>query len=142
MSVRMRALFARGLDDLRYEPIDRWVRATLGGVEAVNSTRALLVWEPHRVVPTYAVPADDILGAIVAAPPARVPNGGVRIPAVGAPAADPRVSFAVHTCDGEAVEVHAGGQVAAAFRPNDADLAGYVILEFAGFDAWPARHGT
>ena len=49
---------------------------------------------------------------------------------------DPRVSFAVHTCDGEALEVQAAGQVAAAFRPADLDLAGYVILDFAGFDAW------
>ncbi|MEP6527132.1 MAG: hypothetical protein ABJA86_08200 [Nocardioidaceae bacterium] len=34
----------------------------------VDSTRAMLVWEPKRVVPTYAVPAEDIAGDVDVAP--------------------------------------------------------------------------
>ena len=50
---------ARGL--LRHEPIERRVRANLGGEAVVDSTRALLVWEPRRISPTFAVPAADVV---------------------------------------------------------------------------------
>jgi uncharacterized protein (DUF427 family) len=36
------------------------VRATLGHDTVVDSTRAVLLWEPRRVVPSYAVPRDDV----------------------------------------------------------------------------------
>ena len=42
--------------DLRHEPVEKRVRAD----DVVDSTRAVLVWEPRRVTPLYAVPAADI----------------------------------------------------------------------------------
>ena len=60
MSVRVRDLLMRELDVLRYEPIDKRIRATLGDDTVIDSTRAMLVWEPKRVVPTYAVPPEDV----------------------------------------------------------------------------------
>jgi uncharacterized protein (DUF427 family) len=64
MSGQMGAMLASGLDELRYEPIGKRIRAVLGGGTAVDSTRAVLVWEPRRIVPSYAVPADDIRGEL------------------------------------------------------------------------------
>ena len=52
MSTRMHDLLAAAMSELRYEPIERRIRAD----DAVDSTSALLVWEPRRVVPSYAVP--------------------------------------------------------------------------------------
>jgi hypothetical protein len=43
MSSQMGALLASGLDELRYEPIGKRIRAVLGGGTAVDSTRAVLV---------------------------------------------------------------------------------------------------
>ena len=68
MSVRVRDLLMRELDVLRYEPIDKRIRATLGDDTVIDSTRAMLVWEPKRVVPTYAVPSEDVDGEILSVP--------------------------------------------------------------------------
>jgi uncharacterized protein (DUF427 family) len=43
---------------LRVEPSPKWVRAFLGGVAVVDSTRAHLVWE--RPYPTYYFPVEDV----------------------------------------------------------------------------------
>lgn len=43
-----------------WEPSERWVRATKGGVTVVDSRRPLLVWEPGRPVPLYAFPRADV----------------------------------------------------------------------------------
>jgi uncharacterized protein (DUF427 family) len=109
----------------------------IGEETILDTTRAALVWEPGRVVPDYAVPAADIAGEIVAAPDgiAPVPH---EVPCLGdRPILDPRIPFAVHTTDGEAVRIRArGGREAAGFRPRDAELDGYVVLHFGAFDAW------
>src|SRR5882724_8295524 len=60
MSTQMRAFLAGGFGELRYEPTGKRIRAVLGDATAVDSTRAALVWEPRRVVPSYTVPAGDI----------------------------------------------------------------------------------
>jgi uncharacterized protein (DUF427 family) len=137
MSTRLRDVLMREFDELRYEPTDKRIRGRLGDATVVDSTRALLVWEPKRVVPTYAVPLEDVTADIAAAPvtaeapPPDAPRLGAR------PVLDPRVPFRVHTVPGEALTVRAaGGRQAEAFRPTDPDLRDYVILDFAGFDAW------
>lgn len=133
----------RELSALRYEPIDKRIRGMLGDHKTIDSTRAVLVWEPKRVVPTYAVPAHDIDGELVAAPPEAVDTEGVGVPEMGAPRLegrivfDPSVPFAVRTTDGEPLTIRApSGREAAAFRPADDALAGYVIVDFDAFDAW------
>jgi uncharacterized protein (DUF427 family) len=125
MSTSMKNLLARARDDLRYEPIERRVRARLGGDDVVDSTRAILVWEPRRVVPSYAVPAEDIRAGLSAAPAANGQAPGVL---------HPGIPFAVHTAAGEPVSID--GREGAGFRFADDDLDGYVELDFRAFDEW------
>jgi len=125
MSTRMQDLLAQARSGLRYEPIERRVRAALGSETIVDSTRAVLVWEPRRVVPSYAVPAADIRGELAPAPASDAAAEGVL---------HPGIPFAVHTAAGEPVTI--AGREGAGFRLADADLAGYVALDFAAFDGW------
>jgi uncharacterized protein (DUF427 family) len=123
----MQDLLARARAELRYEPFERRVRATAGAEAVVDSTRAVLVWEPRRVVPSYAVPAEDIRAELSAAPAG---GGDGDVPGV----LHPGVPFAVHTAAGEPVSV--AGRAGAGFRLADEDLGGYVVLDFAAFDEW------
>jgi len=121
----MQDLMAQARSQLRHEPIERRVRANLGAEAIVDSTRAILVWEPRRVVPSYAVPVDDIRAELS---PARATNGQV------AGVLHPGIPFSVHTAAGEPVSID--DRVGAGFRLADEDLAGYVVLDFGAFDDW------
>jgi len=123
---------SRRLGELRYEPIEKRVRALLGGDEVVDSSRAVLVWEPQRVVPSFAVPIEDVRGELVPAPPAGAEPGAPP------PILHPGIGFAVHSTPGESLSLRAGDapRESAAFAPADPDLAGLVILDFYAFDAW------
>ena len=140
MSTRLRDLMMGELGALRYEPTEKRIRGTLGGSTVVDSTSALLVWEPERVVPTYAVPSADVAAELI--PSGERIDEPAGIPAMGAPqlgdrpVLDPSIPFAVHTTTGEPLTARAGGAEAAAFRPSDPALDGYVLLEFEAFDAW------
>ena len=143
MSARMRDFLSNGFGQLRREPTARRIRASLADATVVDTTRAELVWEPGRVVPSYAVPAGDIRGELLpvaaAAPAGAADRAGLRLPDVtDRPVLDPTVPFAVHTTPGQVMTVRAGGQdrPAAGFCPADPDLAGYVVLDFGAFDAW------
>jgi len=145
MSVRVRDLLMRELDTLRYEPTDKRIRATLGDENVIDTTRAMLVWEPKRVVPTYGVPVQDIAGEILSLPraaPGDVEGHGVApmdAPQLaGRVVLDPSVPFEVRTTEGEPLTIRAAGAArdVAAFRADDPALAGYVIVDFDGFDAW------
>jgi uncharacterized protein (DUF427 family) len=144
MSTRLRDVIFRELGELRYEPTDKRIRAVLGGETVVDSTRAVLVWEPKRVVPTYAVPLEDLRADLAPAPDDVAADGPAGIPAIGAPmlgehaVLDPSIPFAVHTADGEPLRITSrdSGRTAAGFRPLDETLAGHVVLDFDGFDAW------
>lgn len=138
MSLRMRDAAMSGLDELRHEPTARRIRAVLGGVPVVDSTAAMLVWEPRRIVPAYAVPLADVHAALVPAGPqgSDLP-GGVSMPDLSRrPVLDPSVPFACHTAAGEAVDVEGATLPGAGFLLTDPDLAGYVLLDFRAFDAW------
>jgi uncharacterized protein (DUF427 family) len=132
MSTRMRDAMLRRLADLRHEPTEKRIRVVAGGDTVVDTTRAMLVWEPRRVVPSYAVPVADLRAELVPAASAGVP------PADRPALLHPGIPFAVHSSSGEALTVRVGDEVreAAAFRPDDPDLSGYVILDFPAFDAW------
>ena len=126
------------LPQLRHQPARKRVRATFAGEVVVDSGEALLVWEPGRILPAYAVPREDIRGELMAAD-ALAPAGplGFRLPG-GQTVLDPSVPFAVHTADGEPLSLRAAGQTRdnVAFAPSDTDLDGLTLLDFAGFDAW------
>jgi uncharacterized protein (DUF427 family) len=131
MATRVRDAMNRRLEELRYEPTEKRVRALLGNDEVVDSSRALLVWEPRRVVPSLAVPIEDVRGELVPAPVAAEPGAP-------SPILHPGIGFAVHSTDGEPLSLRSGGATreGVAFAPADPDLAGHVILDFKGFDAW------
>jgi uncharacterized protein (DUF427 family) len=121
----MQDLLTRARAELRHEPIERRVRAHLGAEACVDSTRAILVWEPRRVVPSYAVPMENIRAELSTAPATNGAAAGVL---------HPGIPFNVHTAAGEPVSI--GDRVGAGFRLADEDLAGYVVLDFAAFDEW------
>ncbi len=139
MSVHLRSLHWSALDELRHEPIQKRIRATIGDETVVDTTRALLVYEPKRVVPSYAIPDQDIAGEIRSGAVAdnTLCDDDLDLIA-GRPILDPRVPFAVHTADGEVVVVRsaATGREAAGFRVADPELEGHVVLAFEDFDAW------
>ena len=113
----------------------------IGDQVVIDTKRALLVWEPKRVVPSYAVPIQALDGVISTADerhedPA---SAGVAAPQLGnRPVYDPSVPFAVHSTDGSVLDLRVGGTElrAAAFRPADDALSEYVILNFGAFDKW------
>jgi uncharacterized protein (DUF427 family) len=142
VGVQISGVLGGQLGQLRYEPTAKRIRGVLGGGTVLDSTRAVLVWEPRRIVPSYAVPVDDFRGELVPAGSAAAEaadQAGARMPGLSSrPVLDPSVPFTVHTAEGHAADVRAGGQrrPGAGFRPADPDLAGYVVLDFSAFDAW------
>jgi uncharacterized protein (DUF427 family) len=130
MSTLLLEAAMRQLGDGRHHPVASRIRATLGGRPVVDTTRAVLVWEPGRIGPSCAVPAEDLRAHLQPAPPA--PDGPLP------PILHPGIPFAVHTAEGDALTVRAHGETreGAAFRLADPDLAGLVLLDFGAFDAW------
>jgi uncharacterized protein (DUF427 family) len=115
-------------DRLRIEPVDKKLRATRHGVPVLDSTDAMLVWEPRRVVPMYAVPPGDLHAGLL-------PRDRAPLPDDLAPVLGPD-NFAWHLEDGQSYDVEVDGNVleSAAFRPDDPDLEGRVILDWAPFE--------
>ncbi len=99
MATRFRDVLMRKLGELRYEPIDKRIRATLAGQEVIDSKRALLVWEPKRVVPSYGVAVEDVDAQLIAAAtPDQRPGSSIVAPQLGGrPIYDPSIPFSVHT---------------------------------------------
>jgi uncharacterized protein (DUF427 family) len=108
----------------------------------------MLVWEPQRVIPYYAVPVEDVRAELFPASVAAdesphlvtlAPDGestaGVTIVRPG--------PFAGHTVPGDPLTLRSGdnNRPDAAFRFSDeaatgTALSGYVGLDFAAFDTW------
>lgn len=130
MAVRMSEHLGATLSALRYEPTAKRVRVCLGGELVAETSDACLVWEPGRVVPSYAVPLAALSAQLV---PAGAESGADWPTASHL---DPTVPFDAHSCPGTAYDVVAGEETgaAAAYRPADADLNDYVILDFGGFE--------
>jgi uncharacterized protein (DUF427 family) len=83
------------LGDLRPEPTEKRIRVQLGTRTVVDTTDAVLVWEPRRVVPSYAVPESDIAAELLPAPP----DAGD--PRADAPVLHPGIPFAMHSVPGD-----------------------------------------
>ncbi|MFZ0091071.1 MAG: DUF427 domain-containing protein [Solirubrobacteraceae bacterium] len=138
----VRDILMGSLGQLRYEPVDKRIRGVIGGHVVIDTDRALLVWEPKRVVPSYAVPVEELEGltrspaAAAADEPA---SSEVTVPHLGdRPVYDPSVPFAVHTAEGAVLDLSLAGaeRRAAAFRPADETISQYVIVDFDAFDEW------
>ena len=147
MATKVSELLLGAFPDLRYEPTAKRVRASLDGSPVVDTQRARLVWEPKRITPVYAVPEEDLLARLQPAAHNGTRDGRgtdefpIRIRQDASPGLDPRTGFRRHTTQGEELDIVAAAFVAphAAFRPADADLDGYVILDFWAFD-WLEDH--
>ena len=137
MSTRLRDLMMRELPTLRHEPIDKRIRATLGGATVIDTSRALLVWEPRRVVPTYAVPAGDLDAEVVAGSAGETGEeigvGAIAMPQLGdRPVLDPSIPFSVRTTEGEPLVVRRDGRSAEAVRAADPARDGYLLVDVDG----------
>lgn len=123
----MRDLLAGALPSLRYEPTEKHLRIDLDGELVADTINGLLVWEPRRLVPTYAVPRADVT--------ARLESSGHVDDLAESPVLVPTNPFTAHTCTGEMFDVIVGTRrcQSAAFRPDDPDLAGYLSFDFSAF---------
>jgi uncharacterized protein (DUF427 family) len=127
---------AQAVAQLSFEPVPVRLRAFLDGDLALDTQDGVLVWEPRRIVPVYAVPERDLLLAVESTdPPPEPPDLDAFPPMLGPD------SFEPHTTQGTIVDlVSATGRVErAGFRPDDPDLAGLVVLDFLAFDRWLAE---
>lgn len=104
---------------------------------AIDSTQAWVVWEPRRIVPSYAVPLVDIHGSLLESQAASADEIAVQL-GDSPPVLDPRTGFSFHTTAGQAFDVTVGGSTlaAAAFVPSDPNLEGRAIVDFEAFDEW------
>src|SRR5918998_980860 len=98
--MRMHDAISKLHQQLRSEPTEKRIRATLGRDTVVDTTRALLVWEPRRICPTYAVPVDELHAEL---------HPAEALADTGIPVLHPGIPFGVHSTAGRAVSVHAGG---------------------------------
>jgi uncharacterized protein (DUF427 family) len=128
MANRLRDERRRSMEELRYEKTQKRIRALLGDYVLADTTGALLVWEPRRVLPSYAVPVDELRADLAPASATHEQPDEDQILHGGH-------EFGIHSTAGEAFDVSAGGDTRAdaAFRATDADLAGHVVLDFHAF---------
>lgn len=129
MAQQMSGVLGAAFDALRYEPTPKRIRVALAGEPVADTDRPRLVWEPRRIVPTYAVPLDALTAHLVpAGAESAAEEDGQRM-------LDPTVPFTAHSCDGTTYDVVAGEETGAgaAFRPADPDFADFVVLDFAVF---------
>lgn len=133
MAVRMRRFLGEALPQLVFEPVPMRLRAYVGDDVVVDTQRGVLVWEPRRIVPVYAVPESDIRGSTAPADPQPPAPDLAELPPVLGPE-----SFDPHTTPGTVVDLSVGGRVLArgGFVPDDPDLADLVVLDFSSFDRW------
>jgi uncharacterized protein (DUF427 family) len=123
MAIDLQARQFRDLAELRYAATPKRLRAALEGTTVLDTTDALLVWEPRRVVPEYAVPPGDLDVVLSEHQPAPLPEG------LG-PVLSPR-HLDWHTVPGTSYHLDGHGEVA--FRPDDPALGGRLILHWDPF---------
>lgn len=129
MAVMISELLRNQLNALRYEPTAKRLRASVGPNVVADTHNGLLVWEPKRLVPTYAIAEQDISAALM---PIKSKDAHPEAP----PVLDPRNPFTQHTSPGQVYDivVVATTLPAAGFKPHDPGLQGHVLLDFGAFD--------
>ena len=128
----------QALGELRFEPTPKRVSAFLDGAPVLDTARAVLVWEPRRIVPEYAVPEEDVAAELLpwdAPPPAPAPR---EVPLPSGAHVIPPGDFRAHTAAGEELVLRAGGATrpGAAFRLRDSEVEGLVLVSFHALDGW------
>ena len=123
MALDLDAQWFRDLTELRYAATPKHLRAALDGRTVLDTRDALLVWEPRRVVPFYAVPPGDLDLELTEHDPAPVP------PSSG-PVLPPR-HLEWHEVPGRSLHLDGHGEVA--FRPDDPALGGRLVMHWEPF---------
>jgi len=129
MSVHVAAKIMQDVALLRHQPTEKRVRVLEGGTVVADTRGATLIWEPRRVVASYAVPESDIRVDIRETESAVAAENPVVL-GDGPPVLDPSTGFGFHTSPGTAVQVGNG----LGYRLDDADLAHLIVLDFDSFD--------
>lgn len=124
MGIDLQQQWFHDLAELRYTATPKRLRAFLDGQMVLDSRDAFLVYEPRRVVPWYAVPAGDLHLELTEQEPCPVPE--VRTPVL------PPHHNEWHTVPGRSLHLNGFGEVA--FRPDEPDLGGRVILHWEPFE--------
>jgi uncharacterized protein (DUF427 family) len=114
----------RGLSELRYASTPKRLRAVLDGRTVLDTRNALLVYEPRRIVPWYAVPPRDLRLELTEQDPAPIPD-------LQSPVLPPRHNE-WHTVAGRSMHLEGHGEVA--FRPDEPSLEGRLILHWEPFE--------
>lgn len=129
MAVLISGLLATKLEALRYEPTAKRIRVSAGSHLVADTLDGLLVWEPRRLVPAYAIAEQDLSATLT---PVETKSSDPGSPSI----LDPRNPFTQHTCPGQVYDVVIDDLTvpAAAFRADDPDLARHILLDFAAFD--------
>jgi uncharacterized protein (DUF427 family) len=133
MALRMKHHLGQSMSQLRFEPVPTRLRATLAGETVLDTRRGVLVWEPRRLVPVYAIPVDDVAADVVPADPQPAPPDLAALPPMLGPD-----GFGTHTTPGRVADLVAGRHrlPGAGFLPDDESLAGLVVLDFDAFEGW------
>lgn len=118
MAIDLQQQWFRSLAELRYVATPKRVRALLDGQTVLDTRDALLVYEPRRIVPWYAVPPADLHVELVEHDPVPLPE--LRTPVL------PPFHDEWHTTPGRALHLAGHGEVA--FRPDDPALGGRVVV--------------
>jgi|SRR4051812_7538729 uncharacterized protein (DUF427 family) len=124
MAIDLHQQWFRGLAELRYVATPKRLRALLDGQTVLDTRDALLVYEPRRIVPWYAVPAVDLHLDLTEHDPAPVPE-------LRAPVLSPHHND-WHTVPGRSLRLDGRGEVG--FRPDDPDLGGRILLHWDPFE--------
>jgi uncharacterized protein (DUF427 family) len=123
MAIDLQQQWFRGLAELRYTATPKRLRAVLDGQTVLDTRDAFLVYEPRRVVPWYAVPPADLHLELTEHDPSPVPD--LRTPVL------PPQHNDWHTVPGRSLHLDGHGEVA--FRPDEPDLEGRLILHWEPF---------
>ena len=124
MAIDLDQQWFRSLSELRFAATPKRVRALLDNTVVLDTRGALLVYEPRRAVPWYAVPPGDLNLELTEHEPAVVPE-------LGAPVLPP-VHNEWHTTPGRSLHLDGFGEVA--FRPEEPELGGRVVLHWEPFE--------
>jgi uncharacterized protein (DUF427 family) len=123
MAIDLHEQWFRDLSELRYAATPKRLRAALDGRTVLDTRDAMLVYEPRRVVPFYAVPPADLDLDLTEHDPVPVPDG------LGPVLAPHHLEW--HDLPGRSL--HLDGHDEVAFRPDDAALGGRVVLHWDPF---------
>ena len=125
MAIDLHEQWLRDLAELRHAATPKRLRALLDGQTVLDTRDAVLVYEPRRVVPWYAVPPEDLHLDLTEHEPSPVPES---LP----PVLPPHRHDEWHTVPGRSLHLDGYGEVA--FRPDEPDLGGRVIVRWDPFE--------